>query len=396
MKVVQINTVCGTGSTGRIATDIYSTLKNYGIKNYIIYGRGEPRFCDDAIKISDKLDFYSHALQTRIFDAHGFCSQRATEKALKILNEINPDIVHLHNIHGYYINVESLFSYFKQHSHIKVIWTLHDCWSFTGHCAHFDYSGCEKWKTHCSKCPQKHVYPTSNFIDNSISNFQRKKDAFIGVENLTIITPSHWLADLVKKSYLKKYPIEVINNGIDLSIFCHRESDFRARYGLENKFIIMGAASEWSPRKGFDDIIELANRLPASFKFVIVGLPLDKIKKLPDNIIGIHRTDNPIELAEIYTAADVFFNPTYEDNYPTVNLESISCGTPVITYNTGGSPESVSANHGFVVGKGDLSAVVDILSNLSIHPFKITKSTIPSCFDKNVFVESMISLYGIK
>lgn len=393
MKIVQINSVCGIGSTGRIVTDIHSALKAKGNDSYIMYGRGEAKSCDNAIKIGGSKSFYWHALQTRLFDTHGFGSKKATKQAIKILDELKPNIVHLHNIHGYYINIELLFSYLKQRPKIKVIWTLHDCWAFTGHCGYFDFSGCEKWKNQCFNCPQKQTYPASNLVDNSKWNYQRKMAAFVGVENLTIVTPSLWLADLIKKSYLKQYTVQVVNNGIDLMVFRPRESEFRSRYNVTDKFLIMGAASDWSPRKGFDDFIALAETLPDRYRLVMVGLPLDKIKKLPANIIGIHRTDNPIELAEIYSAVDVFFNPTYEDNYPTVNLEAIACGTPVITYNTGGSPESVSVEHGFVVDKGDLSAVVCIVERLAVQP--LVMGSLPVSFNKDYFADQMIELYRI-
>lgn len=393
MKILQINSVCGLGSTGRIATDIYAALQAKGIESHIMFGRGEARGCDSAIKISSQLDFYSHALQTRLFDNHGFCSTKATLQAIKALDELKPDIVHLHNIHGYYLNVELLFAYLKQQPKIKIIWTLHDCWPFTGHCAYFDFADCSKWKTQCFSCPQKNTYPASNGLDNSKNNYQRKKAAFTGLKDLTIVTPSQWLADLVKQSYLKDYPVQVVNNGIDLSVFQPRQSEFRVKHNLVDKFLIMGAASVWSPRKGFDDFIALAKILPDNYHLVMVGLSPDKIKTLPSNIIGIHRTDNPTELAEIYSAADVFFNPTYEDNYPTVNLEAIACCTPVITYNTGGSPESVSTEHGFVVAKGDVSAVLAVVKNLSLEPFHMGK--LPISFDKDNFVDEMLALYHL-
>lgn len=391
MKILQINSICGTGSTGRIATDIHAALQAKGIESHIMYGRGQARACDSAIKISNQLDFYSHALQTRLLDNHGFCSIKATQIAIKQIDEKKPDIVHLHNIHGYYLNVELLFAYLKKQPKIKVIWTFHDCWPFTGHCSHFDFYGCEKWKTQCFSCPQRNSYPASIGLDNSKNNYWRKKSAFTGVKDLTIVTPSRWLAGLVKQSYLKDFPVQVVNNGIDLSVFRPRVSEFRRKHHLEDKFLIMGAASVWSPRKGFEDFIFLANMLPDNYRLVMVGLTPDKIKMLPNNIIGIHRTDNPTELAEIYSAVDVFFNPTYEDNYPTVNLEAIACGTPVITYNTGGSPESVSNEHGFVVAKGDVGAVVDVIGQLKNTPFKI--SNVPAGFNKDNFVEAMLTLY---
>lgn len=391
MKILQINTVCGTGSTGRIVTDIHTALKNNDISSTVMYGRGNANLCNDAIKISNKIDFYYHALKTRAFDAHGFSSSILTRRALRLVDELQPDIIHLHNIHGYYLNVELLFSYLKKKTKIKVIWTLHDCWPFTGHCAYFDFVECDKWKKQCLHCPQKKSYPASNIFDNSFVNYQRKKIAFSDVKDLTIVTPSSWLASLVKKSYLKNYPVKVINNGIDLTIFKYRSSNFRSLYNIVDKFIIMGAASTWSPRKGFSDFIKLANRLPSVYQIVMVGLSMDMIKKLPDNIIGIHRTDNPTALAEIYSAADVFFNPTYEDNYPTVNLEAIACGTPVITYNTGGSPESVSENYGFVIEKGDILSAIKIIEELKKKPMVL--GTTPTSFNKDVFVDSMLKLY---
>lgn len=393
MKVIQINSVCGIGSTGRIATDIHNALESKDIDSYIIYGRDDAKYCNSAIKVTSQFDFYSHALQSRLFDNHGFCSIKATQKALRLLDEIQPDIVHLHNIHGYYLNVELLFNYFKKHPKIKVIWTLHDCWSFTGHCAYFDFVQCEKWKVKCFNCPQKNTYPASNGLDNSKKNYQRKKSAFTGVNDLTIVTPSHWLANLVKQSFLKNYPVKVVNNGIDLSLFRPRESDFRERYNLVDKFLIMGAASVWSQRKGFKDFIEIAQKLPDYYRLVMVGVTPAQIKVLPSNIIGIQRTNDPIELAELYSTADVFFNPTYEDNYPTVNLESIACGTPVITYDTGGSPESVSSEHGFVVDKGDLMAVVEVMKNLTQKPLLIR--CLPTSFSKDYFVKAMTMLYDI-
>ncbi|MCK7645410.1 glycosyltransferase [Shewanella sp. JNE10-2] len=393
MKIIQINSVCGVGSTGRIVTDIHSALQNKGIESFVMYGQGESRACDSAIKISSRLDFYSHVVQTRLFDIHGFCTTNATQHAIKVLENLEPDIVHLHNIHGYYLNVEVLFNYLKQHPEIKVIWTLHDCWPFTGHCSYFDFSRCEKWKSECFSCPQKKTYPASYGLDNSRKNYQRKKSAFLDVKNLTIVTPSQWLAHLVKKSFLQDYHVQVVNNGIDLSVFQPRQSLFRHKHNLVDKFVIMGAALVWSPRKGFDDFIALAKMLPANHRLVMIGLPPDKIKTLPNNIIGIHRTDNPIELAEIYSTADVFFNPTYEDNYPTVNLEAIACGTPVITYNTGGSPESVSVDHGFVFAKGDLVSVVNAVKNLALRPFALGK--LPISFDKDNFVDEMLALYHL-
>ncbi|AUS95177.1 glycosyl transferase [Clostridium thermosuccinogenes] len=351
MKVLQINTVCGIGSTGRIVTDIHNTLIKLGYDSYIAYGRGIAKNCNNAINIGSKFDVYKHALQTRILDIHGFGSRKVTQGFVKKVEKLNPDIIHLHNIHGYYINIEILFDCLKKLNK-PVIWTLHDCWAFTGHCAYFDYVGCNKWKTGCYNCPQKRSYPSSILFDNSKKNYNKKKEIFSGLKNMTIVTPSNWLAELVRVSFLGDYNIKVINNGIDVEIFNPTESEFRKNYNLENKFIILGVANIWDKRKGIKYFFELSSKLQSDEVIVLVGLTKKQKKELPSKIIGICRTNNVKELAEIYTAADVFVNPTLEDNFPTTNLESLACGTPVITFSTGGSVECIEQDTGFVVSKG--------------------------------------------
>lgn len=363
LKVLQINAVCGTGSTGRIATDIHNILIEKGHESYIAYGRDLPRNCDNAIRIGTKYDNYTHALLTRLFDRHGFGSKKATLEFIKEVEKIDPDIIHLHNIHGYYINIEILFNYLKR-TDKPVIWTLHDCWTFTGHCAHFDYAGCDKWKSGCYDCPEKKNYPSSILLDNSKSNYFKKKELFTGIKNMTIITPSKWLANLVKESFLKEYPVKIINNGIDLDVFKPTESDFVERYNIKDKFIILGVAGTWSQRKGFDYFIELSKKLNLDEVIVMAGLTEKQKRQLPNNIMGIERTNNVKELAEIYTTADVFINPTLEDNFPTTNLEAMACGTPVITFNTGGSVECIDENTGFIVEKGNTDGLIYKIRNI--------------------------------
>lgn len=347
MKVLQINSVCGIGSTGRIATDIHNILIDQGHESYIAYGRDLPKNCDNAIRIGTKFDNYTHVAITRILDKHGFGSKKATVELMEKVEYLDPDIIHLHNIHGYYINIEILFDYLKE-ANKPVVWTLHDCWSFTGHCSHFDYIGCDRWKTGCYNCPQKREYPASLLVDNSDWNYSKKKEIFTGVRNLTIVTPSNWLTNLVNKSFLKNYRIETINNGIDLSIFKPTDNEFRRKYKLDNKFIILGVASIWSHRKGIDFFLELSHNLEEDEVIVLVGLSEKQLKEIPVNIIGISRTNNIEELADIYSSANVFVNPTLEDNFPTVNLEALACGTPVITFDTGGSPESIDEKTGLI------------------------------------------------
>lgn len=358
MKVLQINSVCGYGSTGKIATDIHKILEEQGHKCLIAYGRGTAPKGINSIKIGTNFNNYMHVAKTRLFDLHGFGSADATREFIEIAKEYDPDVIHLHNIHGYYINIEILFQYLKE-ANKPVVWTLHDCWSFTGHCSHFDYSRCEKWKIQCFNCPQKNKYPRSIIVDNSINNYIKKKEIFTGLKNLTLVSPSKWLAGLVKESFLQEYNVLVINNGIDLNVFKPSVSDFRQIHGLNDKFIILGVASVWEERKGFKYFLELSNKLSEKEIIVLIGLTEKQKKQLPENIIGITRTNNINELVQIYSVADVFINLTLEDNFPTTNIESLACGTPVITFNTGGSIESIDKNVGYVVEQGNVDKLVE-------------------------------------
>lgn len=352
-----INVVCGIGSTGRICTDMAVALEAQGHKVKIAYGRFDvpEKYQGYAVRIGNKNSVRFNALKARLLDNEGLNAVSATKKFLKWADGYSPDMLWLHNIHGYYINYPLLFKWIKGRPQMQVKWTLHDCWAFTGHCAYFDYVGCEKWKSHCDNCVQKHSYPSS-YVDSCSKNFVRKRRAFTGMENMTLITPSKWLAKLVKQSYLKDYPVEVRYNEIDTSVFKPTPSAFRDENHLQDKKVILGVASVWDSRKGIEDFKKLSDILDNNFVIVLVGLNDTQIKALPCNMIGIRKTNSTEKLAAIYTAADVLVNPTYEDNYPTVNLEAQACGTPVVTYNTGGSPES-AIKYGLVVDKGDIFAL---------------------------------------
>lgn len=365
-KVLLINSVCGIGSTGRICTDLAQQFEKQGNEVKIAYGRNfyvPKQFQKYAVRIGNNLDVKLHALQSRLFDNHGFGSYNATKKFLNWVEEYNPNLIWLHNIHGYYINIELLFNWLKQHQNIQIKWTLHDCWAFTGHCSYFTFAKCNKWQTQCQNCPQKKMYPASLFKDNSKQNFEKKKQLFTGLKNITLITPSQWLANLVKQSFLKEYSVEVIYNTIDKNIFKPTPSDFRKKYGLENKKIILGVASVWDYRKGLNDFMELSKMLSDNYKIVLVGLTQKQIKFLHKNILGLQKTNSPQELAQIYSASDVFFNPTYEDNYPTVNLEAQACGTSVITYDVGGCKETLVNKQSYCIEVGDYKRFIDILKN---------------------------------
>lgn len=363
MKYLFINSVAGVGSTGRIAAEQCRELMAQGHSCVIAYGR-EMRGCDGipTIQIGTPLDYKLHGVRTRLLDDHGFGSYTATRRFLQQVREYDPDVIWMHNIHGYYLHIGLLFDYLRGCGK-KIFWTLHDCWSFTGHCAYFDFVECNRWKTGCHNCPQKNTYPASLLLDNSRKNFARKKQLFSGIPNLTLITPSKWLAELVKQSILGEYPVEVVYNTVNTDVFKPTPSDFREKHGLQDKVILLGVAGVWEPRKGMRDFVALAKRLPETYKIVLVGVTPEQAKVLPETVIAIPRTASAVELAQIYTAADVFVNPTYEDNLPTVNLEARACGTHIVCYDTGGCAETLGPED-LLVPKGDVEALYQAITQL--------------------------------
>ena len=360
MKCLIINSVCGAGSTGRICIDIAKELITHGYRVKIAYGRGNvaDQYLNLAVRIGSDLDVKIHGLKARLFDGSGFGSRMATERFIEWVKDYDPDVIHLHNLHGYYINIDILFDYLK-HCGKKIIWTLHDCWSFTGHCPYFEYVQCNKWINGCGNCPQIREYPKS-YTDFSHKNWKKKERLFSDVPNIKLVTPSLWLADLVKKSFLGDYPIEVIHNTVDTNIFKHTDSKIKEEIGICNQKIVLGVASEWNYRKGLNYMIEIAEKLGDEYAVVIIGVSEEQKKALPSNIFGILRTSNVQELVKWYSSATVYVNPTLEDNYPTTNLESIACGTPVITFNSGGSPESARL-FGGSVDKGDVDGICRLI-----------------------------------
>ena len=354
MKIVQINSVCGSGSTGKICIAISEMLTKENVENYILHTSGRADY-PKGIRYMSNSEVKWQAAKAKLTGLYGFQSKAATKRLLAELDRITPDIVHLHNLHSHNVHLGDLLTYLKKKK-IKIFWTFHDCWTFTAYCPYYDIAKCSRWKTEgCHDCPQREKY--SWFFDRSRKLFEAKKQLLSDLE-MTIITPSQWLADQVKMSFLMNNAIKVINNGIDLNVFAPRESDFRKKYGLDSKYILLGVAFGWGRRKGLDVFIRLAERLdPEKYQIVLVGTD-DKVDKLlPNNVISIHRTTNQKELAEIYSAADLFVNPTREENYPTVNMEALACGTPVVTFRTGGSPECLDENTGVVVDCDDEEAL---------------------------------------
>ena len=361
MRIAQIN-MTPFGSTGRIMLQIAETARKSGMDAHCytteLYSKKRRKTMSSDEFLSYYGSYYNNMIHNyvgKLLGKNGCLSYFGTRQLVKMLKEFSPDVVHLHNLHNYCINLPLLFRYLKK-SNVKVVWTLHDCWTFTGHCPHFDMLGCDKWKTGCYKCGQLRQYPKS-YVDTSKSMYRKKKQMFTSVENMILVTPSQWLAELVKESYLKDFTVKVIHNGIDTSVFKPTESDFRKKHNLQDKKIVLAVAFGWGVKKGLDVILKLSEKLSDDYRMVLVGTNDELDKSLPDNIVSIHRTNNQNELAEIYSASDVFINATREDTFPTVNIEALACGTPVITFKTGGSPESLDETCGSVVEKEDVDGL---------------------------------------
>jgi glycosyltransferase involved in cell wall biosynthesis len=392
MKIAGINMV-DYGSTGNIMFQIADCAQDNG---------HEVRtFSKKWKKQNKKRDFHSYygttienglnVLLTRLVGFQGMFSYFGTKQLVKELEEFQPDLIHLHNLHDFSTCLPVLFKYIKE-SNVPIVWTLHDCWTMTGGCPYFTMVKCNRWKTGCHDCPQ---LSSKLHVDCSIYMWNKKKEWFTGISHLTIVTPSQWLANIVEESYLGKYPIRVINNGIDLSVFKPTESEMGKKLRSEGKYLVLGVALGWGIRKGLDVLIELAHRLPEEYQIVMVGTDdvIDKI--LPKRITSIHKTENQQELAELYTAADVFINPTREDNFPTTNIESLASGTPVITYKTGGSPEILDSSSGSIVGCDDIDSlereIVRICKNKPYSKEACIRRA--KMFDKNDKFQEYVDLF---
>lgn len=399
MRVVQIN-MWHKGSTGRIMLEIASTARKAGHEVWTfspyVYQRHSKM---ESPEIEGHAYFgycrenMIHYIFDRIASMHGLFSCIGMAQLLKRLDKIQPDIIHLHNLHNYTICLPLLFKYIKKRK-IRVVWTLHDCWTLTGRCPHFSMVQCEKWKTGCGHCPQICEYPHA-YIDLTSMMWRLKKEWFTSAEDMVIVTPSEWLAGIVQESYLQKYPVKVINNGIDLGIFQPVDSDFQKKHHCEGKKIVLGVAFGWDVRKGLDVFVKLAQCLPVDYQIVLVGTDDKSDNQLPENIISIHRTQNQYQLAEIYSAADVFVNATREDTFPTVNIEALACGTPVITFRTGGSPEIIDETCGSVVNCGDVDALErEIIRVCNEKPYSQDACIIRACqFDQKEKFKEYVMLY---
>lgn len=391
--LIQLNCTSNWGSTGKIAEQIGLCAQAHGWESYIAYGRSSNPSKNKLIKAGSVLDVYEHFVENRLLDNEGLASRIPTKRLLKKIDKIHPDVVHLHNIHDHWLNYKILFEYLVE-KQIPVVWTQHDQWATTGHCC-YNLVGCDRWKTECYDCPLSKWYS----LDKSKRNFNLKKNLCAGLKSLTIVPVSEWLADNMRQSHLKDRLIEVIHNGIDINVFRPQTMDVHKRYGIdEGKKIVLGVAAVWDARKGLTDFYQLAKRLPADeYAIVIVGKLTEEKQAVEGGcqMVFVDRTQNALELAQLYSAASVFANPTYQDNYPTTNLEAIACGTPVITYNTGGSPEAVDENTGAVVMQGDVEALATAIEKFSAMDCKeACLKRAESLFDNKKCFNAYISLYN--
>lgn len=393
MRTLFINSVYGTGSTGKIIADMVALMQKSGHVAKALYGIG-PSVCangQNAVKICGQSEYYFHNFMSRMTDHAGLYSRRAARWIIQEIQAFQPDVIHLHTLHGYYVNYELLFDFLKK-AEIPLVWTLHDCWSFTGHCTHFSQEKCMQWKTMCQNCSQLSRYPKCYFGGDVKNNYLRKKAAFTGLSNVVLTVPSRWLAEQVTSSFLGNYPIRVIHNGVDRSIFYPQNGNLRQQYQLQNKKIVLGVANVWDQRKGMEDFFSLSQMLDKKFQIVMIGFTNKQMRNLPENVLGIQRTANQTELAQWYSEADVFVNPTYEETFGLTTIEAQACGTPVVVYQTDGCPETVVPGNGTLVPQGDLEELKEAIE-IILNEGKQADPQSMSQFDKDYIYQDYLSLF---
>lgn len=360
----QINCCNNVYSTGKIAAAIGDIAVKNGWKSYIAYPYDYKESLSEPIVIGNWADWCLNGLEQRFFDNTGFGigSFFPTKSLIRKIEEIRPDVIHLHVLLGYYLNFKVLFEYLAK-LNIPIVWTLHSCWELTGHCTHFDYEGCYRWKTECHDCPLKKEYPQSYFFDRSRKNYRQKKELFTALKNLHLVAVSKWLRDVVSESFLKDKPIDIIYNGVDLKSFYPSDEteSLKEKYQLKGKFVALGVSSGWLPKKGLYDYYKLASSLPSDIVIVMIGMTDKQIKTLPNNIIGIRRTTDIAELRDYYSLADVVLNLSYEETFGLTTVEGLACGTPSIVYDRTASPELINDETGFVVHAGNIEGVVNCI-----------------------------------
>lgn len=396
MKLVQINTVCNT-STGKIMECIQREAIQQGYDTCSFVGRRKPFKDIPCEKIGSLASFWIHVALTTVWDGHGFGSYFHTRLMIKRIREENPDIIHLHNLHGYYLNLPLFFQYLNKEYQGKVFWTFHDCWPFTGHCPHFSYVRCERWKNECYHCPRKKEYPVSLLMDGSKRNYYIKKKLFQGIPELTIIVPSKWMESWVKESFFKERTVYVVSNGIDLDTFNYQKDEkIYSKYHIpKEKKVLLGVASVWDERKGLGDFIELAKVIDKNiYQIVLIGLSRFQIRNLPDNIIGIMRTENKQQLAALYSRAEIFINPSREESFSLVTVEAMACGTPAIVLNSSAVKELIAPESGIVLENNQVNSYLNAIAKIEAQ--HLERSTVRLCaeiYNQNVMAKNIVSLY---
>lgn len=388
--LIQIN-CCLNLSTGKIAQQIGELVLSKGWESWLTNpGRERPvPSKSQIIKVGTFLDACIHYAGQRLFDNEGLSSARYTKVLIRKIDEIKPDIIQLHNIHDHWLNYPILFDYLASID-TPVVWVQHDCWAFTGGCMYFDMLKCDRWKDGCKGCPDKRTI----LRNQAERNFNLKKEHLDKIKNLTFVPVSDWLASLLRESAQGHRPIVTIHNGTDLNVFKPLMENPNEQSN-DRKFRILGVAAVWDARKGLDDFVKLRDMLSADYEITLVGLTKKQIKALPDGINGISRTSNVQELAKLYAESDVFVNPTYSDNFPTTNIEALACGTPVVTYRTGGSPEAVDGKTGLVIELGNATELANAIMWLRENPLSSEdcRKRAEELFDKDKCFEKYVELY---
>lgn len=387
--LLQLNATANWGSTGRIAESIGLAAQKHGWICYMAYGRHSNPSSMELIRTGGPLNPYLHYLQSRIFDREGLGSGTATSRLIWLIDKLAPDVVQLHNLHDHWLNYRILFEYLNSNPRIKVVWTFHDCWAFTGHCFHFAQIGCGKWKTGCNNCPLSRIYPKS-MIDRSRRNYEQKKGLFAACDSLTVVACSQWMADMVRTSFLGDRSVEVIHNGVDVNVFLPIEDRH-----VSDGFNILAVSNVWNPEKGLDDILKLRHLLPPGYRITVAGLSPRQLDSMHPGVEGIGRVSSTEELVRLYNDADVLINMSRADTFPTVNLEALACGTPVVTYETGGSPETVDKKTGVVVPCSDVHAMSEAIVRLRSNPLMRSdcRRRALELFDREKCFDKYIDLY---
>lgn len=397
MKVLQINAVYEYGSTGRIVKELDEFLVKSGYESYIAYAESKIHPVN-GYKIGNKFDRKLHALYSRIFGKQAYASKRATKKLLKWIDCISPDIVHLHNLHGNYINFKLFCNYLAQRN-IPTVITLHDCWFFTGGCSHYVMSSCDKWQKKCGKCPRLKQDIASWFIDKTNEVREDKKELFNNIDNLAVIGVSDWITNEVKKSFLKNAKfIKRIYNWIDLNVFYPRQTSAKEKYQLpQDKFLILFSSAGWNINSDkFSDILELSNKLSDNQQLVLLGNIRGNIN-LPQNITALGYVNSTDKLAEINSCCDVYVHVSRADTFGKVIAEALSCGTPAIVYNTTACPELIGLNCGYVVETGDVNQIKTYIDKIQVEGkekySRFCTDFVRKNFEKAMLCEQTMNIY---